>query len=108
MFEDLDFTPGNVVYNDFDINDKMPLSKQIYSLKEDLFQVNYNNKYIIDVGWYPEFNKSGKFNIVIIKDCNWEKPIEKKSCNDIKTLKVYIEEFSLKVKSLINYKNQDL
>ncbi|MDQ2088142.1 hypothetical protein RBH29_17085 [Herbivorax sp. ANBcel31] len=108
MFENLDFTPGKVVYNDFDINHEIPLSEQIYSLKEDLFQVNYNNKYVIDIGWYPEFKTIGEFNIVIIKDFDWENPIEKKTCKDIKTLKLYLQDFRLKVKNLIDYKKTKL
>lgn len=104
MFYNLDLSPGKVVYDDFDINSELPLSEQIYSLKEDLFQLNYNDKYIIDIGWYPEFDVNGTFSIVLIEDFNWQHPLEKKSCRDIETLQLYMEEFMCKFKNLTTNK----
>lgn len=86
MFENMNFEPGKVVYNDFDVNPKVQLESQVDSLKEDLFQVNYSDQYIIDVGWYPEFDEDGSFRICIIKDFNWEAPLFEKRCRDISTL----------------------
>jgi hypothetical protein len=55
-------------------------------LKEDLFQISYENDYIIDVGWYPEFSVKGNFRIVVVKDYNWDTFIIEKKCKDLNTL----------------------
>ncbi len=86
MFENLNFEPGRVVYSDFNINPSVPLENQIDSLKEDLFQINYSDEYIIDVGWYPEFDENGSFRICAIKDFNWEVPLFEKRCRDMSSL----------------------
>jgi len=92
MFDTISFEPGEVIYNDFEINPDVPIEYQIDSLKEDLFQVNYFDKYLIDVGWYPEFNANGNFRTVVVKDFNWEKPVFQKLSNDIYELTHIMEE----------------
>lgn len=86
MFENVNFEPGRVVYNDFNLNPNASLESQINSLKEDLFQINYYDEYIIDVGWYPEFDEEGSFRICVIKDFDWEAPLFSKRCRDISSL----------------------
>ena len=86
MFKEIDFTPGKIVYNDFNIDANIPFEQQIFSLKDDILQVNYNDKYLIDVGWGPEFDLSGKFKIRIIKDLNWKKPMYFKRTNSLDNL----------------------
>ena len=92
MLKKLDFKPGKIVYDDFDINPNIQLEQQTFSLKEDMFQVNYDNKYLIDIGWGPEFNLKGKFKIRIIKDFNWIDPIYFKRTNNLKKLYKLVEE----------------
>lgn len=92
MFKDLDFHPGKVVFNDFDIDIERPLNEQEFSLKEDILQVNYNDEFIIDIGWYPEFDIKGEFKISVIENFEWDEPIMQKKCNDIKTLHEYTKE----------------
>lgn len=72
-----------VIYDDFKYLPKVSLQKQVWLLKEDLLQLKFN-KYIIDLGWYPEFNVEGSFHIVVIKNNNWDNPSYKKTCSDIK------------------------
>lgn len=80
MINDLDFSPGKITHNDLKLDENVPLKNQVDVLKEDLLQVNYNDKYIIDVGWYPEFDENGNFKIYVIEDFNWSYPkIIKKS-----------------------------
>ncbi len=86
------FEPGLITYNDCNISIYMPLDDQIDALKEDLFQVQYGKKFLIDVGWYPSFNIKGKFRIRVIKDYDWTVPLFDKICRDIKTLNRYMEE----------------
>jgi hypothetical protein len=45
------------------------------NLKEDLLQAAFPNEQILDIGWYPEFDKNGAFRISLIADRDWESPI---------------------------------
>ncbi|MGG0658294.1 hypothetical protein [Rummeliibacillus pycnus] len=92
MFKNINFEPGEVVYNGLDFNIEVPLKEQLFSLKEDLFQVNYYDKYLIDVGWYPEFDEAGSFNICIVENYNWSDLIFQKKCKEIKQLNQYMLE----------------
>lgn len=92
-FQNIDFKSGVITYDDFMIDLKLPLENQVDCLKEDLFQVDYFGRYIIDVGWYPEFNAKGNFTICLIKDCNWSDPILIKKCRDLNQLGEYMKEF---------------
>ncbi len=103
LFKKLDFTPGKIVYDDFDIDPDIPLEQQLFSLKEDMFQVNYDDKYLIDVGWGPEFNLNGKFKVKIIKNFNWVKPIYFKRTNNLGTLSKLVEECIKKIKMDLKY-----
>ena len=79
-------------YNEFHVNPEISLSEQLLQLDEDLIQICYDEQYILDVGWYPAFNIEGNFRVVIIKDCDWEKPVLTREYRDIKILKEHIEE----------------
>ena len=93
MFENIDFGKGvSKKYIDFDVNKDIPLEEQIDLLKEDLLQVNYDNNYLIDVGWYPEFDEEGIFRVSVIKDYQWDNPILQKSCRDLSLLDEYMHE----------------
>jgi hypothetical protein len=92
MFEEMNFEPGLITYNDFNINKDMPLVNQIGSLKEDLFQVEYGEDYLIDVGWYPSFNKKGDFRIRVIKNYDWTLPLLDKRCKAIIALNKLMED----------------
>lgn len=46
----------------------------IDDLKEDLLQAFFPGEMIIDIGWYPEFCKSGSFRVLLIADKNWDNP----------------------------------
>ncbi|MBO0473473.1 hypothetical protein JZO86_07120 [Enterococcus ureasiticus] len=92
MFNDVDFTPGKVLYDDNDISFEKKIEDQVDFLKEDLFQVEYDGMYIIDVGWYPEFDKNGNFKILVIKNNDWSKYMYEKKCKDTHLLKKYMRE----------------
>lgn len=101
MFKDLDFKPGNIVFDDFLIEPKLSLNEQIETLKEDLFQVNYFGIYVIDVGWYPEFQETGSFRLLLIKDYDWYEPLIEKKSRDLYELRQYMEECIVLVKKLV-------
>lgn len=100
MISDIDFGNGKIVYNDFNIKKDIPLEEQIWELKEDLLQVKYSfrNKdvYLIDVGWYPEFNVNGEFRLCLVKNYNWDIPIRKVCCkfDDLKESIFYLVKFT--------------
>lgn len=93
MFEDVNFGKGvRKKYIDFYINKNIPLEEQLDILKEDLLQVSYYNDYLIDLGWYPEFDQKGNFRVSVIKDYQWDNPILQKSCRDLNLLDEYVHE----------------
>lgn len=78
-------------YIDFEVDTQIPLLSQLHILKEDLIQIQYG-KYLLDIGWYPEFYKNGQFRIVIVKDELWDSPIIEKKCRDLNKVDKYIKE----------------
>lgn len=93
MLKDINFGKGvKKIYIDFDVNKDIPLEEQIDLLKEDLLQVSYDNDYLIDIGWYPEFDEEGNFRVSVIKDYQWDNPILQKSCRDLNLLDEYLHE----------------
>lgn len=78
---------GKIIYNEFHIDFKKPFSEQLDALMEDLVQIDYEDGYLIDLGWHPEYNPQGNFFVQVIKDYNWEKPIYKQQSSDGKQLK---------------------
>lgn len=81
-------------YVDFPFDFNIELSKQVDLLKEDLIKIHYTNGYILDVGYYPEFDlKHGLFRVVVSKN-EYDNKIISYSANDINTL---IEKINLAV-----------
>jgi hypothetical protein len=91
----IDFGKGKIIYNDFRINFELPYKQQLDKLKEDLLQVNYNN-YLLDLGWYPEFDINGSFVVQLIYKYDWENPIYKMSCKDKYSLEYHIKKIIFK------------
>ncbi|GAA3413629.1 hypothetical protein ACFFNY_06875 [Paenibacillus hodogayensis] len=44
--------------------------EQLWEFKEDLLQFEYDDKRILDLGWYPEFNPKGRYKLVLIDSAN--------------------------------------
>lgn len=84
MLRNINWREGTVLYNNFKIKKDVQLQDQLWELNEDLLQVEYkddfSNKYLIDVGWYPEFDKRGELKIVIVKNYDWCNPVFTKTC----------------------------
>lgn len=87
FFESIDFKGGEITYNSFDINPLVPLSRQKFSLQQDMLQVRYD-LYLIDVGWYPSLNTKGRFVIYLIYNCDWDEPIQVIEAKNLASLKV--------------------
>ncbi len=72
----LNIGDGVITLNDF-IDLTIPIENQIWSLKEVMLQIEFYDKlYLIDVGWPNEFETDGCFRIILIKNLNWNDPLE--------------------------------
>ena len=94
--DDKIFKPGNVTYNSFNIAFDIPFSQQEDSLNEDLVQVEYENGYVIDIGWYPEMDPKGSLIIQLIHDHDWNKPVQKTKITEISELYTAVHEMKMK------------
>ncbi len=86
---------GIVTYNDFDIDENISFKDQEFSYKEDMLQISFGTQYVLDVGWYPEFQPTGSFLVQGIQNCDWINPIIVIKCKTLKELKVAIEQIAL-------------
>ncbi|MFE6799847.1 hypothetical protein [Paenibacillus chitinolyticus] len=48
--------------------------EQLWEFKEDILQLEYEEKRTLDLGWYPEFNPEGKYKLLLIYSTNKEQP----------------------------------
>ena len=76
------FYPGKVNYNTFSIDFNKPFAAQEDELNEDLVQVEYNDNYILDIGWYPEGDINGRIIIQLIHNSEWDNPLVHEKCLD--------------------------
>ncbi|MFJ2973783.1 hypothetical protein ACIPDS_03770 [Kluyvera sp. NPDC087067] len=77
---------GEIVFNEFSLEQNISLDKQQDSLKEDMLQVEFPGGYILDVGWRPSFDINGRFYIYLIKDFDWIAPVYNGNAGDIDSL----------------------
>ncbi len=101
MLKKIDFSPGKITYDSFDIDPNVSFEQQIGSLREDLFQVSYDEKYIVDIGWFSDFDPQGNFIVQIIKNYDWEKPVYLKKTSDIEQLNEFVKECAKIVRELM-------
>lgn len=67
-----------IEYNNFSEYDMSIHGKNdSWELHEDLLQL-YNEKadLLIDLGWYPAYDEKGSYYLQLIKNHNWDKPLE--------------------------------
>lgn len=102
FIDNLNILDGTITYNDFDIDESIPFEKQKYSFKEDILQIMFGDRFLLDVGWYPEMNPAGYFVVNAIQDYDWQKPVTKIKCRTLKRLKKAIE----KAAKIINDQRQ--
>lgn len=76
--------------------------KNLFYLSEDLLQIEVGNL-IIDLGWYGEiWNNNGQFKIFVIKNQDWENPIQTESSKSQRTIRETLENI------LASFKNHNL
>lgn len=99
-----DFKSGDVILNDFDFDPSIPYTEQKWSFKEDIFQVRYHQeKYIIDLGWYPEFNfDEGRFKLMVVEvhGTEWH-PLKIRETTSIEEIIAYVNEAIEFVESIV-------
>lgn len=91
MFEKLIINNGEIRLNDCIFDSNANIEDICENLKEDLLQIELNNTYIIDVGWYPEFEIKGNFKIVVIENYDWLKFKEEYETKDLKEMEQTIK-----------------
>lgn len=67
-----------IEYNDFTEYDLDKHGKEYsYELHEDLLQLCLNSKNLrIDLGWYPNADENGCYVLVLIKNSDWNLPLQ--------------------------------
>ncbi|WEK08955.1 MAG: hypothetical protein P0Y51_28490 [Candidatus Pseudomonas colombiensis] len=84
---DLNLLTGNIRFDDLSHLTDQPLTRQLDALKEDLLQVEYPGQLLLDVGWYPEFDKDGAFRVQVIKDQDWQQPLSSQQARSLAALR---------------------
>ncbi len=88
----LNLLDGKIVWDGFDIDENIPLEKQVDSLREDMLQIGFGKRFVVDVGWQPDFELNGNFIIRAIQDYDWMNPLYRVKCRAFDELKKAIEE----------------
>ena len=86
MLEEKIFASGKVIYNNFHIISDKSIEDQCEYLLEDLIQVEYDDSLLLDIGWYPECDPKGDFTIYLIREFDWDKPLEKINVRNIEEI----------------------
>ncbi|WP_049627548.1 hypothetical protein [Bacillus sp. JFL15] len=59
----------------------------LFDFNQDLLQISHKTKnLLLDVGWYPEGDPTGSYGIELIKNEDWENPLEDMMCTERKEL----------------------
>jgi hypothetical protein len=91
---------GIITYNEFHIDESIPFEEQRYNYQQDILQIEFGKRFVLDVGWYPEMNPAGHFTVRAIFDNDWIHPVSKIKCRTLSELKKAIE----KTANIINKK----
>ncbi len=105
MFENINFYPGKIIYNDIDfkLNENLENIDLAY-LDEDLLNVLYPNNYEIDLGWYG-LKDDGTFCIIVHYSLDNCEPIYKKKFREPKDIEKYVLEAVNLIKKINLNKN---
>ncbi len=65
-----------------------------HELHEDLLQLlNEQANLIIDLGWYPSYDENGHYLLLLIKNYDWDSPLEKVVSKSKSEIVAYIEKW---------------
>lgn len=82
---------GIVTYNEFHIDENIAFEEQGYNYQQDILQIEFGKRFILDVGWYSEMNPKGYFIVKAVFDNDWINPVSKIKCRTLSELKKAIE-----------------
>ncbi|MDQ1925018.1 hypothetical protein [Massilia pseudoviolaceinigra] len=84
----MDIGQGMVVFDDISLlPEAFDAAHHVDYLKEDLLQIVFPDDVVLDVGWYPSFDEQGRFLLMLVKDANWDEPVERAEFTDVVSLK---------------------
>lgn len=96
------FKSGNVILNDFDFDISIPYEEQKWSFKEDILQVRYQQKYVLDLGWYPDFDlDEGAFRLVVVEIDDWLNPLFSRKTNSVVEIIEFVNEAIIYLESIV-------
>ncbi|MDQ1816499.1 hypothetical protein RBA41_24685 [Massilia sp. CCM 9210] len=88
MFWNIDIGQGVVVFDDISFLPEMfDAAQHVDYLKEDLLQIVFSDDLVLDVGWTPSFDEHGRFLLMLVRDRNWDEPVERAEVTDVVSLK---------------------
>ncbi|AME07176.1 hypothetical protein NNG64_17680 [Bacillus siamensis] len=69
----------------------------LFDFNQDLLQISHKAKnLLLDVGWYPEGDPTGSYGIELIKNGDWENPLEDIMCTGLKELTTQLDHIFMK------------
>ncbi|MCY0911408.1 hypothetical protein [Massilia antarctica] len=91
MFWNIDIGQGVVVFDDISfLPDAFDAAQHADYLKEDLLQIVFGHDLVLDVGWTPSFDEHGYFLLMLVRDGNWDEPVERAEFTEVVSLKARI------------------
>ncbi|ADP34120.1 hypothetical protein [Bacillus atrophaeus] len=72
----------------------------LFDFSQDLLQISHKPKtknLLLDVGWYPDGDPTGSYGIELIKNEDWENPVEDIKCTELKELIKQLDNIFMKV-----------
>lgn len=93
VLTDIDVRTDRITYDELLLDLSVPLESQLQQLNQDLFQAEFPNGCVLDIGWYASFSPNGEFRIAL--NCSserWE-PITQRRRRTLVELKSIVKEF---------------
>lgn len=91
LVANLNILDGIITYDGFNIEEDDLHEERWDSYSEDILQIEYGNRFVLDVGWYPESDPKGFFIVRAIVDYDWANPLSIIKCRTVAKLKIAIE-----------------
>ncbi|UMR25980.1 hypothetical protein MK616_17555 [Bacillus amyloliquefaciens] len=91
LLEELEYQIWTVDYITLKDTDPKTLEENddawLFDFNQDLLQISHKTKnLLLDAGWYPEGDPTGSYGIELIKNEDWENPLEDIMCTELKEL----------------------
>ena len=96
---------GKITFDGLDLDENIPLLDQINVLREDMLQIKYGKRFVLDVGWRQSFDPNGCFIVVVILDRDWMNPVFEGKCRSIPELKKMIESAAILIHEQLKIKD---